>query len=96
MREEDFRAGVSDELIRMLSNARRAQGLSMNRLAKLSGVTQPAISILESSKRNPKLDSLLRISRALGLNLGEILAQAIRNVERHGRSVAPRRSNEKE
>lgn len=62
----------------------------MNKLAKKTGLSQPTISILESSKRNPKLDSLLRISRALGLDLGEILKQAIRNVERPTRGAGPK------
>ncbi|MBN9693295.1 MAG: helix-turn-helix transcriptional regulator [Verrucomicrobia bacterium] len=53
----------------------------MNAFAKKSGLTQPAISIMESTQPNPKLDSLLRMARALGLNLGEVLDQALRNVE---------------
>jgi transcriptional regulator with XRE-family HTH domain len=52
----------------------------MNGLAKATGLTQPTISILESSQPNPKLDSLLRIARALELNLGDVLKEAIRNV----------------
>ena len=81
MLEEKFRAATCTEVIRILSNARKAQGLSMNALAKKTGLSQPAISILESSQPNPKLDSLLKIARALDLNLGEILQQALRNVE---------------
>lgn len=81
MLEEEFRAATCTEVIRILSDVRKAQGLSMNALAKKTGLSQPAISILESSQPNPKLDSLLRIARALDLNPGKVLLQALRNVE---------------
>jgi len=86
--EEEFRKETCKEVVRMLSNARNAQGLSMNRLAKLAGLTQGGISFLEASQPNPKLENLLKLARALGLNLGDILKQAIRNVEKPRRSSA--------
>lgn len=80
MPEEQIRAAICTEVIRLLSSARKRRGVSMNRLAKATGLTQPTISILESSQPNPKLDSLLRIATALDLNLGDVLKKAIRNV----------------
>ncbi len=53
----------------------------MNALAKLTGLTQPTISILEAKQPNPKLDSLLRIARALDVNLGDVIKKACRCIE---------------
>ena len=52
----------------------------MNMLAKQTGLSQAMISIIESSQPNPKLDTLLRLSRALELNLGTVIQQALGNV----------------
>lgn len=81
MTEEEFRAAVCAEVVRLLTRERKARGLSMNQLAKKAGLTQPMISIIESSQPNPKLDSLLRISRALDVDLGSILSRAVKNIE---------------
>jgi hypothetical protein len=40
---------------------------------------------VKKNSRNPMLGSLLRIADALKINLGEILASAIRNVEKNGK-----------
>jgi len=52
----------------------------MKRLAKLTGLSQAMISILESSQPNPKLDTLLRLARSLELDLGSVIQQAMANV----------------
>jgi transcriptional regulator with XRE-family HTH domain len=76
--ESEHRATVCKEVVRLLSEARKAKGLSMNQLAKEAGLTQPAISILEASQPNPKLDTLLRLSKALNADLPAILEKAIK------------------
>ncbi|HMO65234.1 MAG TPA: helix-turn-helix transcriptional regulator [Verrucomicrobiota bacterium] len=81
MSEDQLRTAVCAEVVRLLRTAREARGLSMNQLARLAGVTQPTISILESSQPNPKLTSLLKLTRALDLNLGVLIQQALANVE---------------
>lgn len=90
MSEDEIRAATCKELIRLLSAARKAQGFSMNRLAKKAGLTQPTISILESSQPNPKLDSLLRIGRALELNVADVLKRAMRNVSKRAAVQYPK------
>ena len=80
MPEAEIRAAVCAEVVRILSEARRTKGLSMNALAKKAGLSQPMISILESSQPNPKFDTLLRISSVLDLNLGSVVQQALANV----------------
>lgn len=58
----------------------------MNSLAAKSGLSQSFISMFESQPANPTLDTLLRISEALGLDAGEILRAAIQNTRREARS----------
>ncbi len=58
----------------------------MNALAKKAGLSQPMISILESSQPNPKLDTLLRISTVLELNLGIVVQQALANISANASS----------
>ncbi len=86
MPEAEIRAAVCAEVVRILSEARRTKGLSMNALAKKAGLSQPMISILESSQPNPKLDTLLRISTVLELNLGIVVQQALANISANASS----------
>lgn len=87
MSEVEFRAATCAEVVRILAAERKVRGLSMNQLAKKAGMTQPMISILESSQPNPKLDSLLKISRALDLSLDRVLAKALRQVTKRAQNV---------
>src|SRR5262245_13395149 len=82
VQEAQFRAAVCAEVVRLLREERQSRGLSMNVLAKQTGLSQPTISILESSPPNPKLDSLLRIAGALQLNLGDVVRRAILDVQK--------------
>src|SRR5690242_11582319 len=48
---------------------RAARGLSQAELAELTGTTQSAIARLESGRRAPRLDTLLRVANALDCEL---------------------------
>lgn len=52
-----------------LIETRYKQRLSQNQLAKLSGVSQTAISRLENGRGNPSLRTLLKVAKALDANL---------------------------
>lgn len=75
---------------------REAQGLSQSQLAKLVGVSQPAIAKIESGKiKNLQLKTLLRTAMALGATVNvQILkasdAMSPRAAGRAGRSKARR------
>lgn len=75
--DTETRAATCAEVVRIMSAERRARGISMNELARRTGLRQPTISILESSQPNPKLDTLLRIAEALELDLGAVITQAV-------------------
>lgn len=55
---------------------RKRQGLSMERLAEQAGLSTSMISLIERDLRNPTLDTLLRITEVLRLDLGAVIQQA--------------------
>jgi XRE family transcriptional regulator, master regulator for biofilm formation len=58
----------------MLKTLRERKGLSLDAVAKQAKVTKPYLSMLESGRRkNPSLDVLKRLARALGVNVAALL-----------------------
>lgn len=56
--------------------ARRvAEGLTLDQLARLSGISGPALSLIETGKRDARLTTLARIAAALRLPLEVLLAE---------------------
>ena len=68
------------ELVRHLKVLRLRKGLSHNKLSLLAGITRPAVSQIESGKRIPTMLLCLKIARALGKNLSDILAKCERKI----------------
>jgi transcriptional regulator with XRE-family HTH domain len=59
---------------RVLKEQREAKGMSQVKLAKAARVGRTYIVKLESrEKKNPSLDVLRRLARALGVPVGELL-----------------------
>ncbi|MDR3562007.1 MAG: helix-turn-helix transcriptional regulator [Negativicutes bacterium] len=85
MKKADRRAAICGELVRLIADERKRVKCSKNKLAYLTGLNQSTVSRLENYHDNPTMDSLLRVADALELNLGEILKQAIQNVDKEGR-----------
>ncbi|TCL74187.1 DNA-binding XRE family transcriptional regulator [Hydrogenispora ethanolica] len=54
---------------------REQSGMSMNALARLSGVAQSSLSGIESGKQYPTFDNLERIIKALGLTLSDFFSE---------------------
>ena len=50
--------------------------MSHDKLANATGLSRPAISLIESGKRQPTLLTCIKIATALGLSLGELLIKA--------------------
>ena len=76
MRSSKLREAVCSELVRILREERKRKALSMTRLAEQAGLSQSMISLVERDLRNPTLDTLLRMTDVLGLELSEILVRA--------------------
>lgn len=57
------------EIIGTITEERIEQGLTQRDLAKLSGIKQSAIARMESIQVVPRLDTLIKIARCLGIKL---------------------------
>jgi len=55
-----------------IRKVREASGLNLHELALLSGVSAPALSLIENGKRDLRLTSLFRIAGALRISVGDL------------------------
>ena len=53
------------EIGKRIRNNRLSAGLNLHELARLSGISAPALSLIENGKRDLRLSSLFRIAAAL-------------------------------
>jgi len=70
---------------RRIREVRTGQGLSLEQLALLTGISAPALSINENGKRDPRLTTLSRIAEALRVPLSALIAGGVGAAE----SAAP-------
>lgn len=54
---------------------RGTEGLTLDQLARLCGISGPALSLIETGKRDARLTTLARIAEALRLPLEVLLAE---------------------
>jgi len=73
MERRDSHAPVGTHVAASLRAVRRDRGLSQAELARLAGVTASAISQAERAAGGPSLETLLRISAALGVTLDALV-----------------------
>ena len=67
--EEIQRSRSKVKLISRIINERKKRGLSQRDLAKQAGITQPTLASIETLDANPTLDTFLKLTNALGLEL---------------------------
>jgi DNA-binding XRE family transcriptional regulator len=67
--QEEIQQAFAANLVRL----RTAAGLTQGQLAERSGVSQPQISQLERAGQEPRLSTVLSLSRALGVDPGALL-----------------------
>ena len=73
---------ISAEIARLMGDERKRLKLSKNKIAYMTGLNQSTVSRLENHHENPTMDSLLRVADVLKINLGDVIKQAISNVEK--------------
>lgn len=56
-----------------IKRIRIAKGISQNGLAKLSSVSQSAISSIEATTKSPSIDTIFLIAKALGVSIVELI-----------------------
>ena len=59
---------------RRIRKARAGQGLSLEQLTRLTGISAPALSLIETGKRDLRLTTLARIAAALRISPDELVA----------------------
>ena len=69
---------VCGRVAQILQRERIAQNLSITRVAEGAVLSRQGVSYVERGLRIPTLDTLLRISRVLGLDLAEVIREASR------------------
>lgn len=65
----DLRTRFAENLIR----CRHAANLSQEDLAMRASLNRTQISLLENSQRTPRLDTIVKVAGALGVEPGELL-----------------------
>jgi len=70
---------------RRIREFRTGQCLSLEQLALLTGISAPALSVIENGKRDPRLTTLNRIAEALRVPLAALIANRVGAAE----SAAP-------
>jgi transcriptional regulator with XRE-family HTH domain len=80
--KQDVLRTASRNVARLLREERLRRGLSMNSVAKQSGLSQQMVSYVERGLRNPTLDTLLRITTALNVDLSWLIKQASKSRHR--------------
>jgi transcriptional regulator with XRE-family HTH domain len=69
---------VCGALAAVIRQRRTARGLSLHQFAELTRLSRPMLGYIETSTRIPTIDTIARISRALGIPCSQLLAEAER------------------
>ncbi|HEX3625378.1 MAG TPA: helix-turn-helix transcriptional regulator [Verrucomicrobiae bacterium] len=77
---------ISSEVARLLKEEREKQHISLNLLAQKAGVNRQSVAFIEKSLRNPTLNTLFRLTSALGVEPEKIIARACKlAAQKHSR-----------
>ena len=82
MADTDKYAELSLRVGKLLRQERERRNLSMTGVASAAGLSQQMVSYVERGLRRPTLESLLRISDAVGVELAATISKAIFEFER--------------
>jgi DNA-binding XRE family transcriptional regulator len=82
LEDPEFRAEwESTELARKvavaLTSYRAANGLTQTDVARAVGISQPAVARLEAGTREPRLETLSRLSNALGIEFRIVITPSV-------------------
>ena len=69
----NIRSDIHDRLAASLREARRARGLSLDAVAKLSGVSRSMVSQIERGESSPTVATLWNLTRALQVDFAGLL-----------------------
>lgn len=80
------REATISHLITSIGDTRRKQGLSLNEVATRAGLSHTMVMRVEKRERIPSIDTLLRISAALDIDLGALIHRATKMAENIGKT----------
>lgn len=84
MPTDDLRDAINSQVARLLKEERAKRGLSLNLLAEKAGLSRQTVSYVEQEVQSPSLDTLLRITLALGVDLENVIARARKDASKRG------------
>jgi transcriptional regulator with XRE-family HTH domain len=67
---------ISSHVADLLKQEREKRGLSLNMVAQRAGLSRQTVSYVEQEVQNPTLDTLLRITSVLEVDLEKIITKA--------------------
>ena len=71
-----FNEIISSQVACLLKAEREKRGISLNVLAQKAGLSRQTVSYVEQEVQNPTLDTLLRITSALEIDLEKMISKA--------------------
>ena len=79
---DKHRERILEAVADILVEERESKGLSMTVVSERSGLSRAMISFIENKRRNPTLDSLLRIADVLEVDIATVIRRAQKRAER--------------
>lgn len=73
---------ISIALAAVIRKRREAKGISLTKLAQLSGITQTYPGMIEKGQRSPTVDVAHSMAKALGCDLSDLIKEAERIIKR--------------
>ncbi len=67
---------LAAKIVSELMKVRIEKGVSHEKLAEMTGLSRATISFVENEKRKPKLETCLKIAKALDVDLANIIKAA--------------------
>jgi len=83
------REATIGRLVELLREERLLQKLSLNEVATRSGLSHAMVSRVEKRERLPTIDTLLRITGAMGIDLSKLLSKAQREAKARASKPMP-------
>ncbi len=82
MADNKKRRDVCSAIAHILQKERCERGLSLSAVAERAGLSYQMVGFVEKQKRNPTLDTLLRICDAMDIEFGDVLRRASKAAKR--------------
>ena len=86
--QETLREAICSEIARLLKEERLRQKFSLNALSSAAGLNRQTVSFIEQEQRTPTIDTLLRLTDALGVSLEDLIVKACKEaIKLHDRQI---------